>query len=201
MFDRHSENVGGALQERDVVFAEFSLGPAVDLEHAEGLAIALQDHIHRAADAVLDQEFRRPEALLVFEMIGNHRLAGMQGKACRRCEIGADAGRPDNAFVPANTGPHQQPVLSRHIFQNLAVFRLQPFRREAHGLIEQVGEGRTLERQHAQIGQNLLLANTQPQRSFGQAERIAVIGSPFDDRLVFGGGRGHVTPDTACRLR
>ena len=78
--DRHAEDVRRALQEGEIMLDELVLRPAVDLEHPERPAIALQDDVHRAVDAVLAQDFRRPEALLVFEVIGNHRLAGAQRK-------------------------------------------------------------------------------------------------------------------------
>ena len=69
LFNRHSKNIGGALQESDVMLAKFAFGSAVHFEHAEWRAVALQDDIHRTADAVLDKQFRSSEAFLVFEMI------------------------------------------------------------------------------------------------------------------------------------
>ena len=144
---------------------------------------------------MLDQEFRRPEALLVFEMVGNHRLAGMQGKTGRRGEIGAHAGRPDNAFIPPDSSAHQQAVLGLHIFQNLAIFGLQAFRRQACSMVKQIDEGRPLKRQNAKVRQDLLLANAQPKRALGQADAfadaIAIVGRGLYDRLVLGRGWIH----------
>ena len=50
--DGHAQNIGRALQERDVVLAEFTLGPAVYFQDTIWNAIALQNHIHGAAHAV-----------------------------------------------------------------------------------------------------------------------------------------------------
>ena len=79
--DRHAENVRRALQEGEIMLDELVLRPAVDLEDPERPAIALQDDIHRAVDAVLTEDCGRPEALLVFEVVGNHGLAGAQRKS------------------------------------------------------------------------------------------------------------------------
>jgi len=62
---------------------ELILGSAVDLQHAERLAIPLQDNVHGAVDAVSDQNLGRFEALLVFEMIGDHWPAGFQRESGR----------------------------------------------------------------------------------------------------------------------
>src|SRR5690242_2841740 len=64
----------GTLQERKIVLGKFAFGAAVGLQHAERRAVALQDDVHRAADAVLREQFGRAEALFVFEMVGDHRL-------------------------------------------------------------------------------------------------------------------------------
>src|SRR6266853_2749089 len=49
----HSQEVGHALEEGKVGGAELVLGPAVDLQHAERLALSLQDDIHGAVNAIL----------------------------------------------------------------------------------------------------------------------------------------------------
>ena len=51
--DRHAENVGCALQERQVVLHEFVFRPAVYLKHTKRLSVALQDDVHGAMDAML----------------------------------------------------------------------------------------------------------------------------------------------------
>ena len=48
--DCHAEEVGRALQEGDVMLAELVVRAAVDLEHAERRAVALQDDVHGTAD-------------------------------------------------------------------------------------------------------------------------------------------------------
>ena len=167
LLDRHAENVGGALQEGDVVFAELAFGAAVDLKHAERRTVALQDDVHGAADAVLDQQFGGPEALLVFEMVRDDRLASMQGITGRRCQVGADGSVADHAGVPADAGLDQQPVLAGQIFQNLAVVGAQPFGGHPRGVLEHAGEAGALQRQHAEFGQQFLLTDAEPQRAPG----------------------------------
>src|SRR6185437_11494885 len=165
LLDRHAENIRGALQERNILLAELALGPAVYFQHAEGRAVALQAHVHGAVDAVHDQQFRGAEPLFVFKMIGNDRLAGMQGVAAGRFQIGTHAGRADHAFVPTDAGSHKEPVLRRDVFQNLAVFRPQAFGRHAGGVIEHANEAGPLQRKDPEFRQQFLLTNALPQRA------------------------------------
>ena len=67
--DRHAQQVGGALQERDVVLVELAVGLAVDLEHAERLPVTLKDHVHCPPDAISGQQLRRAEPVLVLEVV------------------------------------------------------------------------------------------------------------------------------------
>ena len=48
----HAENVGGALQEGKIVGGELALEAAVDFKDAVRLAVALQDHVHGAMNAM-----------------------------------------------------------------------------------------------------------------------------------------------------
>src|ERR1700693_5083283 len=81
--DRHPQDIGGALEEREIMLDELVLRSAVDLEHAVRLSIPLQGNVHGAVNAVSDQNFGRPEALLVLEMIGDHWPASFQREAGR----------------------------------------------------------------------------------------------------------------------
>src|ERR1700689_1911435 len=81
--DRHAQDIGGALEEREIMLDELILRSAVDFEHPEGLAIPLQDNVHGAVNAVFDQKLGRSEPLLVFEMIGDHWPAGFQRESRR----------------------------------------------------------------------------------------------------------------------
>ena len=95
LFDRHAKDVCRALQERDVVLAKFAFGSAVYFEHTEWRAIALQYDVHCTANAVFDKQFRSSKSLLVFEVVGDNGLAGAQGIARGRGQIGPDGcGRP-----------------------------------------------------------------------------------------------------------
>src|ERR1700690_939422 len=81
--DRHPQDIGGALQESEIMLDELILRSAVDLEHAERLPIPLQDNVHGAVNAVSEQDLGRSEALFVFEMIGDHWPAGFQRESRR----------------------------------------------------------------------------------------------------------------------
>ncbi len=81
--DRHPQDIGGALEEREIMLDEVIIGSAVDLQHTERPTIALQDNVHCAANAMSDQNLGRSEAFLVFEMIGDHRPTGFQRESGR----------------------------------------------------------------------------------------------------------------------
>ena len=49
-FNRHSQNVCGALHESDVAFVELPRRSAVYFEHAVGRALALQDDVYGSPD-------------------------------------------------------------------------------------------------------------------------------------------------------
>ena len=63
--DRHPQNVGCALQEREVMFDEPVFRSAVDLQDAERPAVSLQYDVHRAMNAMSDENLGRPETFLV----------------------------------------------------------------------------------------------------------------------------------------
>ena len=163
----HAQDVRRALQKGYVVRGELAFGAAVDFEDAKRLAVALEDHIHGAVDAMLQQQLRRAEALFVFEMIGDDRLAGAQGIAGGRCHVGANGRGANDAWVPADAGAHQETALRRHELQNLGEFRLQAFGSQPGGQIEQFRKRRALQSFHAKFRQNLLLPDPLAQR-FGR---------------------------------
>jgi hypothetical protein len=51
----HAEDVRRSLQERDIVFAELTLGSAVDFQHAVRRTIALKNDVHRTSNPMLDK--------------------------------------------------------------------------------------------------------------------------------------------------
>ena len=121
--DRHAQNVGGALQEGEVVLDELVLRPAVDLQHAERLAVALQDDVHGAADAVLRRISgvrNRSSFSRWLEITGLPvRNANPAGEA----EIGADRGDADNAAsqpTPARTRSRFSAGMCSSTLQNSA---------------------------------------------------------------------------------
>ena len=70
---------------------QFIFRPAIYLQHTKRLSVTLQDDVHGAMYVMLFEYVRRSEAFFDFEMIGNNRLAGSQGKSRRRSKISADA--------------------------------------------------------------------------------------------------------------
>ena len=64
---------------------------------------------------------------------------------------------PTTPSIPADTGAHQQPIVARLIFENLAEFRVEALGGQPRRLVEQLDERRALQRQHAEFGEDLLL--------------------------------------------
>jgi hypothetical protein len=112
LLNRHPEDVCGTLQKSDVVFAKLTFGFAVHFQYTEWRAVALENDIHRTANAVLNQQVRCPKALLIFEVVRNNRLAGAQRVAGGGRQIGSDAGHADDTLAPADSGSNQKAVLS-----------------------------------------------------------------------------------------
>ena len=181
LLDRHPEDVCGTLQKSDVVFAKLASGFAVDFQYAEWRAVALENDVHGAVNAVLDQQVRCPKALLMFEVVGNNRLAGAQRVAGGGLQIGSDAGRADDILAPADSGSNQKAVLSWYVFQDFAVLRIQPFGCHTCGLIEHADQAGTLKRKDAQFGKELLLTNTLMKSAGGWFVGRTIVWRRLDD--------------------
>jgi hypothetical protein len=52
-FDGHAQDIGDALQKNDIALGEFAFRLAVDLKHSVWSTVALKDHVHGAANAML----------------------------------------------------------------------------------------------------------------------------------------------------
>src|ERR1700752_3099637 len=102
LFDRHTENIRSTLQKSDVMLAELSFRSAVDFEHSKWQTVALQNDIHGTADFACAKQFRGSKSFFISEMIGNHGLAGVQGIASRRIQIGSDGRAANHAFAPTD---------------------------------------------------------------------------------------------------
>ena len=118
LLDRHPEDVCGALQKRYVVFAKLAFGFAVDFQHAEWRAVALENDIHGTANAVLDQEFGRAKALFDIQMVRNDRFAGVQRVSGWRRHVSAEGGLTDNFGTPAHSRANQEPIVFGQILQD-----------------------------------------------------------------------------------
>ena len=166
------------------MLAELALGPAVDLEHAERLAVALQDHVHGPPDAVERQQLGRTEPLLVLEVVGDHRLAGAQRKSGRGGQIGADPGDADHARTPADPCANQQAVLGREVLEHLAESAWSPSAASWAVSVQQLDEGRALQRQHTQLGQQSPAGGCAgQQRVWVTSTRWLPVGLGLDNRL------------------
>ena len=117
------------------MFAELTLGSAVNLQHAVWRAIALKDDIHRASNAVFKQQLRCPKALFIFEVIGDYRLTGTQGESGWRFKIGANGRHSNDAFLPTHARADQKSIFRRDVLQDLAELRLHSFGGKACRLI------------------------------------------------------------------
>src|SRR5215813_9758241 len=150
------------------MLVELAFGSAIDFQHTEWRTITLQNHVHRTANTVLHKQLWRTKSLLVFQMIGNDRLACAQGVARRRGQVGADGGKPNHALAPADTGANQKPILSRDVFHNFAVFRPKTFSGDSRGVIKHFHEARALQSKDTKFGEELLLVNAQTQCATSQ---------------------------------
>src|SRR6266404_227563 len=178
--DLHAENICGSLEECQVIFRELTFRAAVNLQYAEGGAVALQDDVDRAMDAVFQKQFRCLEAIFVSQMVGDDRIAGVQRKPPGRFKIRADSRFANDAGLPPNTGTNHQAIGRWQIFQDLAELRLHPVGRENCGLVNQFVERRALQGQDAKLGQYLLLAHAQPERTLGHLVPFWWDGGLFD---------------------
>ena len=133
--------------------------PAVDLQHAERSAIALQDNVHGAVNAMSDQKLGRSEALLVFQVIGDHRPTGFKRKSGRRSKISADADDADNARLPTNALPNEKAVFSWNVFEHLTKLCAQALGREPRRIRKKLIEPRSLQRADPELGKDLLLTH------------------------------------------
>src|SRR5262249_48608622 len=153
-------DVGDAAQEYDVALAELAFGAAVDLENAERNALAPEDDVHGAPDAVLNQQFRGAEPLLDFEMIRDHGFSGLQRISGRRSRIGTDRRDADHTLAPPDTGGYEKSVLLRQKFQYFGKLRSEPRRRRSGRFLKQLAKRRPLQREDAEVGEKLLLLDS-----------------------------------------
>ena len=100
-------------------------------------------------------------------MIGDDGLARPQGKAGGGGEVCADTCRTDDSFTPPNSSADQKPVLAGR-YSNTLQYSASSLGGQTSGVIEQVDELRTLQRENAQFREDFLLTDTQAKRSLGE---------------------------------
>jgi hypothetical protein len=153
LVDRERQDGGVTLQELDVVLREHARLAAVGLEHAEDMLLALDDDVDRALDAMLAQQLGDPEALLPVQVVGDHRLAGLQGIARGRGQVGADPRLADHALAPADSGANQKRLFLGQVLEHFDEPDLEAARRLLGGVVEQPVEIRALGSPLAEIGE------------------------------------------------
>ncbi len=80
--------------------------------------------------------------------------------------VGADGRNADHVRAPANAGRDQKAVFTGVVLENLAKLGFKTFGYQFRRLVEQFGQLRTLQRRHAKLGQDFLLAKPQTESAF-----------------------------------
>ena len=95
------------------------------------------------------------------------------------------AGQP----TPART---RRAALGRQVFEHLGELGAQPLGGDLRRVVEQLGEGRSLKRQHAELGQDLLLPHALQQRMPAGFAACGALGLGLDhgSRRLLGTGQG-----------
>src|SRR5512143_778917 len=120
------------------MFAELTLGSAVDLQYTIGRAIALENDIHRASNAMFKKKLRCPKPLFILEVIGDYWLTGAQGESGWRFQIGADGRYSNDTFMPTYARADQKSIFCRDVLQDLAELRLHSLGRKTRSVIQKV---------------------------------------------------------------
>ena len=115
------------------------------------LLLGLDDHVRRALDAVLSQQLREAETLLLVQLVGDHRASGLERVAGRELDVGADPGRADHALAPADALPHQKAFLVGQILQDFDVAHVQTARRLRRRLMQQLVQVGAFDRKQAEV--------------------------------------------------
>ena len=121
------------------------------------------EHVDGPLDAVIGHDLRRAKPGLHLKVIGDDRLAGLQGVTRRGCQIGPYDGLADDIVLPADTGADQQAILLSGIFQSLAELGLHAFRAEFDGAMQQGQQLGGTQGLDAEIREQGLLTQTQGQ--------------------------------------
>ena len=195
--DRHPQDIARLPDEREVMLGDVILQSAVDLQHAERSAIALQDDVHGAANAMPEQNLGRSEALLRFEVIGDHWLAGFQRESGWRSEVRADADDADNAWLPTNARPDQEAVFSWNVFEHLAKLSAQALGGKPRRVSEKLVKPWSLQRANPELGKDFLLTHPVTQGVQKRIRRLAA-GRRFDDGSWPIGGRHRIGYAASC---
>jgi hypothetical protein len=107
---------------------------------------------------MVDQELRGAEARLLSQVIRDHGLGGLEGKARRAVQIGSRAGGTDHSWLPAHTRADDELVLGGQELHDLAELAVQPFGAGAGGLLEKCVNVTGPEGEQAELRRELLLA-------------------------------------------
>ena len=149
---------------------------AVDLQHAEGLAIlAIDDDVDRAEDAVFGQHGRGAEPSLLRQVVGDDRLLGAQRVAGRAGQIRPEHHVADHALGPARAIGDQQVLGFRTKDEHLGKPCLQPAHRRRAGLMQRRVQPILPQCEQPERRDEFLLP--QPECQFARDHRIVEPGS------------------------
>ncbi len=179
--DRVGQDVGDSLHEVDVLRGEAVGLRRVDVEHAEGMVLAVDHHREAAADAEHTQRRRHREAVLGGPVVDDHVQAGV--------ESGAGMGVAGRRDAPAGAGhllfeprPQVEPAAIAAKLPDAGALdavdlRHQRDRRPHQGVGIPVLEGSL-----AEPGHNRLLRNRALQLLLGDLALGDVVENPMPDR-------------------
>ena len=137
--DGGADDGGEGVQEEGVAGVELALVWTVDLQHAPRFAVQFgpDQDVDGTPHAVVGQKFGRVEALFVLQMVGDQRLAGLEGVAGRRIQFDAQRGVTLDLAAPAHASDQDQPVAAFIVDQHLGQGRLQAVGADHAGGVEQ----------------------------------------------------------------
>ena len=120
-------------------------------------AASCDQDVNRPLDPVNRQQLWRPEPRFLLQVIGKYHLACMEGVAGWRFHIDPKRHLARRARRPADAGPHQQPLLVRHVLQHFGKTRFQTLSTELGRALQDLSDVAGLHRGAAEVAQQGLL--------------------------------------------
>jgi hypothetical protein len=165
--DRRRQHIGDRLQEVLIVGGERAPPGGMGAQDTIGPVAIVDNHVHPADHAVVDQQRRRGKAGFDAQIFDHHRPIHQQRVAGLRVGASADRGVPDQARFPAHPRAQQQRRAVRQQLQHLAVLHVERARDQGDGFVQQGGEVNARERPQAKLGARGLLERPRGQLRLG----------------------------------